>query len=96
MFQGIPLPYNDINSVRARLGQISPTFTRYDSVEAANYFKESVLMAQSISQKLSNEPLKSSQLQLSDFYMTDSISRASPTMAKCVRAFDKRSKSEVK
>jgi NADH dehydrogenase (ubiquinone) Fe-S protein 1 len=53
-------------------------------------------MAQSISQKLSNEPLKSSQLQLSDFYMTDSISRASPTMAKCVRAFDKRSKSEAK
>lgn len=45
---------------------------------------------QSINTKLSNEPFKSTQLELSDFYMTDSISRASPTMAKCVKAFAKR------
>jgi NADH dehydrogenase (ubiquinone) Fe-S protein 1 len=43
---GNGLPYNDLNGVRERLAQISPTFTRYDAVESANYFKESILLAQ--------------------------------------------------
>ena len=36
--------------------------------------------------KASSAPLDVSQKALEDFYITDSISRASPTMAKCVQA----------
>lgn len=43
---GVPLPYNDIKSVRDRLSQISPVFTRYNVLEQANYFKENVTLAQ--------------------------------------------------
>ena len=35
---------------------------------------------------LAKDPLDVSQKILTDFYMTDSISRASPTMANCVKA----------
>ena len=35
---------------------------------------------------LESSPLKVNQLLLKDFYMTDSITRASQTMAKCVQA----------
>ena len=35
---------------------------------------------------LESSPLKVNQLLLMDFYMTDSITRASQTMAKCVQA----------
>jgi len=35
---------------------------------------------------MSPEPLSVEQKELEDFYMTDSISRASQTMAKCVSA----------
>ena len=36
--------------------------------------------------QMSPEPLNVEQNKLEDFYMTDSISRASQTMAKCVSA----------
>ena len=36
--------------------------------------------------QMSPEPLSVEQNKLEDFYMTDSISRASQTMAKCVSA----------
>lgn len=40
--------------------------------------------------KLSKEPLKVPQTELSDFYMTNPISKASITMAKCVKSFEQR------
>ena len=43
---GNPLPYNDLESVRARLAEVSPTLTRYDQVEQANYFQENVKINQ--------------------------------------------------
>ena len=38
--------------------------------------------------KLESQPLKALQTELSDFYMTNSIARASSTMAKCVKSFE--------
>lgn len=86
---GNPLPYNNLESVRARLAEVSPTLTRYDQVEQANYFQENVKINQQNNKNLnSNEPLRAKQTELSQFYMTDPISRASSTMAKCVKAFE--------
>jgi len=85
-FFGQPLPYDKLNDVRRRLGEVSPTLTRYNQVEEANYFKQATELAQSNKQKLSSNPLNPAQRELKDFYMTDAITRASQTMAKCVKA----------
>ncbi len=38
--------------------------------------------------KVNNEALTVSRHQLTDFYLTNSIARASPTLAKCVKSFE--------
>jgi len=83
---GNPLPYNDLNSVRARMTEVSPTLTRYDTMEPANFINANSELGSSA--KLSAEPLKVNQVELSEFYMTNSIARASTTMAKCVKSFE--------
>uniref|UniRef100_H2YT75 NADH-ubiquinone oxidoreductase 75 kDa subunit, mitochondrial n=1 Tax=Ciona savignyi TaxID=51511 RepID=H2YT75_CIOSA len=83
---GASLPYDDIDAVRSRMGEMAPNLTRYNHVEGANYFKQAQELAQLAKPKLLDAPLKSSQLTLADFYMTDTITRASKTMAKCVKA----------
>nr|XP_002121686.1 NADH-ubiquinone oxidoreductase 75 kDa subunit, mitochondrial-like [Ciona intestinalis] len=83
---GVTLPYDDLDSMRSRMGEIAPNLTRYNSVEGANYFKQAHELAKLAKPKLLDAPLSSSQLVLADFYMTDSITRASKTMAKCVKA----------
>ncbi len=66
--------------------QVSPNLVRYGAVEPANFFAQSVAMARSLKGQLAQEPISVSKQQLEDFYQTDPISRASPTMAKCVTA----------
>lgn len=46
--------------------------------------------------KLSNEPLTVPQTELSDFYMTNPVSRNSVTMAKCVKSFESRQNANKK
>jgi NADH dehydrogenase (ubiquinone) Fe-S protein 1 len=70
--------------------EISPTLTNYNHVEKASFFQENLALASN--SKPSNEPFRALQTQLSDFYMTNSISRASSTMAKCVKAFEQNQK----
>lgn len=36
----MPLPYDNLDEVRARLAEVSPNLVRYDDVEGANYFKQ--------------------------------------------------------
>jgi NADH dehydrogenase (ubiquinone) Fe-S protein 1 len=61
--------------------------TRYGLIEEANFFAQAAeLAAMQKSLALSKDPIDVSQKLLTDFYMTDSISRASPTMAKCVQS----------
>eukprot|EP00093_Oithona_nana_P005505 05505.XXX_24309_27330_1 [CDS] Oithona nana genome sequencing. len=84
---GETLPYDTIQEVRARLNQVSPNLTRYGLVEEANFFAQAAELASTQKKlALSKDPIDVSQKILTDFYMTDAISRASPTMAKCVQA----------
>lgn len=83
---GVTLPYDSLEDVRARLAEVSPNLVRYDDVEEANYFKQANELAKAVNQDLIAAPLVPPQLTAKDFYMTDSISRASQTMAKCVKA----------
>ncbi|XP_002742151.1 NADH-ubiquinone oxidoreductase 75 kDa subunit, mitochondrial-like [Saccoglossus kowalevskii] len=83
---GYTLPYDELHEVRDRLTEVSPNLTRYGDVEDANYFKQAEELSKNIKQQLLNTPLASQQQSLKDFYMTDTISRASKTMAKCVKA----------
>jgi len=83
---GKTLPYDRIQEIRHRLSQVAPHLTRYGIVERANYFKEGADLLKDYSGKMSNEDLRSPQLKLSDYYMTNSITRASRTMAKAVQA----------
>merc|ERR1712002_1413632 len=83
---GMSLPYESLDEVRSRLAEVSPNLVRYDDVEGANYFKQANELAKAVNQDLLAAPLVPPQITAKDFYMTDSISRASQTMAKCVKA----------
>jgi len=80
------LPYDKIQELRARMAEVSPNLVRFGTVEHANFYKQSLDLSKQVSSKLSNKPLDVSKKVLEEFYQTDSISRASPTMAKCVAA----------
>ncbi|WFD29303.1 hypothetical protein MSPP1_000310 [Malassezia sp. CBS 17886] len=82
---GNPLPYEDVTEMRDRMFDISPTLVRYNlqrtSPSVAKLGLEQLAMkdARAVGTPLSN-PIK-------NFFQTDPVSRASPTMAKCVQAF---------
>ncbi|NXK99453.1 NDUS1 oxidoreductase, partial [Mesembrinibis cayennensis] len=83
---GMTLPYENLDQIRKRLEEVSPNLVRYDDVEEANYFNQANELSKLVKQQLLADPLVPPQLTIKDFYMTDSISRASQTMAKCVKA----------
>ncbi|XP_040913040.1 NADH-ubiquinone oxidoreductase 75 kDa subunit, mitochondrial-like [Toxotes jaculatrix] len=83
---GVTLPYDTLDEVCDRLAEVSPNLVRYDDVEEANYFKQANELSKAVNQAFLTEPLVPPQLTVKDFYMTDPISRASQTMAKCVKA----------
>ncbi|XP_063788729.1 NADH-ubiquinone oxidoreductase 75 kDa subunit, mitochondrial [Pseudophryne corroboree] len=83
---GVRLPYDDPDGVRNRLQEVSPNLVRYDDVEEANYFKQAAELSKLTTQQMLTDPLIALQLTIKDFYMTDPITRASQTMAKCVKA----------
>jgi len=88
------LPYDKLSELRARMAEVAPNLVRYGNVESANFFAESLALSNSSSAALAAEPLDLRRKVLEDFYQTDSISRASPTMAKCVTAVKQQRQSE--
>ncbi|XP_064489572.1 NADH-ubiquinone oxidoreductase 75 kDa subunit, mitochondrial-like [Ornithodoros turicata] len=92
-FTGTPLPYETLNEIRGRMNELAPHLTRHGEVEDANYFAQGQAMIKTIKAQLGAQPLQPTLLKLDDFYMTDAISRASPTMAKCIEAVAKQEKS---
>lgn len=81
------LPYDSISDVRQRFEDIAPHLLRYGEVEDANFFHQTQEMVYAMKRPTSSgEGLKSGPKELEEFYMTDAISRASRTMAKCVTA----------
>jgi NADH dehydrogenase (ubiquinone) Fe-S protein 1 len=84
---GHTLKYDTVDGVRQRMTEIAPNLTRIGDVEEANYFKQAQSLAQGVKQQLTVfKPLSVPINELKDFYMTDSISRSSQTMAKCIRS----------
>jgi NADH-quinone oxidoreductase subunit G len=75
---GRRLPYDTIEAVRRRLGEVAPGFRALGQVEPAAFGSFGT------PGPLGAEPFKNP---IANYYMTDPISRASETMAKCVEAF---------
>ena len=74
-YLGAPLPYDDIEVLRDRMEEISPTLRRYDVVEGTGVapLQKVQLVDQNKGAKAeSKQPLKSA---IENFYFTDAISR---------------------
>ena len=82
---GAALPYDTLKGVRARLADVAPHLGKTDDVEPALWLNGATYAhVTAKSAKVDDAtPLGSS---IANFYMTDAISRASATMAKCTKA----------
>lgn len=70
--------------------EVSPNLASYDTVERSLFGDLAISTLSSGSSKSSKADSKTPfTLPIKDFYMTDPISRASSTMAKCSSAFTK-------
>ncbi|KAN0075983.1 hypothetical protein V8E54_007253 [Elaphomyces granulatus] len=84
-FLGVPLPYDDIEALRDRMEEISPALHQYDIVEPTSM--KALSKVQLVDQNKGSKPSGAAFKQvIEDFYFTDSISRSSPTMARCSAA----------
>ncbi|XP_055937287.1 NADH-ubiquinone oxidoreductase 75 kDa subunit, mitochondrial-like [Argiope bruennichi] len=86
---GHKLPYDNISEIRHRMTQIAPHLTRYNQVEESNFFAQSSAVISDQPLSVDSSALDTTLKFLKDFYMTNSISRASATMGKCVQAAEK-------
>lgn len=82
---GAPLPYDTLDDLRDRLEEIAPHLIHYGKRQITNYDSLGEQMAKSATGRFESK-LDFKQKLLKDFFMTDPITRASPTMAKCVVA----------
>ncbi len=71
---GAELPYDDVEALRDRMEEISPTLRKYDLVEPVSLpsLSKVQLVDQNKGSSTSGQPLKKP---IADFYFTDSISR---------------------
>ncbi|KAI8848301.1 hypothetical protein BC829DRAFT_425496 [Chytridium lagenaria] len=81
---GVSLPYDELTELRFRLGEISPSLVSYDGIEQSTFGELAVDSLVAPNLKVDTAPFN---VPIKDFYMTDPISRASSTMAKCSQAF---------
>ncbi|GFT33628.1 NADH-ubiquinone oxidoreductase 75 kDa subunit, mitochondrial [Nephila pilipes] len=86
---GHKLPYDNISEVRHRMTQIAPHLTRYNHVEDSNFLNQSSAVVSDQPLNIDSNVIDTQLKFLKDFYMTNSISRASATMGKCVQAAEK-------
>jgi len=86
-----PLPYDSLPAVRSRMAEIAPHLATSDgfSVEpsSTDIAAAALDFVEPSAGKPTSEPMMSS---VKNFYMSDSVSKASATMAKCVEAFGTR------
>lgn len=82
----IQLPYNDLDGVHKRMCEIAPHFGGYNKIQPMIWMNGSFVEGNLHNQEVKDQaPLKSS---ISNFFMTDIVSRMSRTMAKCVQAHE--------
>ncbi|EDW62374.2 uncharacterized protein Dvir_GJ16774 [Drosophila virilis] len=89
---GTPLPYDTLDELRSRLENIAPHLTRYGQLQPAGGSEAGAPATPSKS--ISGTPIDVKQKELRDYFMTDAISRASPTMAKCISAVNKQQRQD--
>ncbi len=77
---GKSLPYDSLGQLRRRLAEAAPVFRAIDSVTPA----EPGAFAAGSTGAVDNAPFV---MPIDNYYMTDPISRASPTMTKCMEDF---------
>ncbi|KAJ1975538.1 ndufs1 NADH-ubiquinone oxidoreductase subunit [Dimargaris verticillata] len=86
---GIPLPYEDLPTLRGRMHEISPTLTRFDTAEPCFFAQLGIdqLAAKTAGAKAGGKsPIPRV---VTDYYLTNPITRASSIMAKCSAVFTK-------
>ncbi|KAL7295476.1 hypothetical protein TKK_0011127 [Trichogramma kaykai] len=86
---GHRLPYDDLHELRDRIAEIAPHLVNYGEVEPSNFLKQVYELAKTTQGSFLPDPIDIKQKSLDQFFMTNAISRASPTMAKCVQAVQK-------
>ncbi|URD91038.1 NADH-ubiquinone oxidoreductase-G iron-sulfur binding region [Musa troglodytarum] len=74
---GVRLPYDNLEAVRARIGMVAPNLLHVDEREPSTVSLE---MKPSVRHQMSHAPFEAV---VDNFYMTDSITRASKIMAQC-------------
>ncbi|KAM0953129.1 putative NADH:ubiquinone reductase (H(+)-translocating) [Dioscorea sansibarensis] len=74
---GVRLPYDSLTAIRARIKTVAPNLLQVDEKEPATMSFE---LKPPVTQKISLDPFKPA---IENFYMTDSITRASKIMAQC-------------
>ncbi|ORX81801.1 Ndufs1, NADH-ubiquinone oxidoreductase 75kD subunit (775) [Basidiobolus meristosporus CBS 931.73] len=88
---GATLAYDDVTTLRERMSDIAPHLVRYESVEATSQANLGLGQLSKLQGSPKGSPFPAV---IQDFYMTDVISRASSTMAKCSAAFSRSSTKE--
>lgn len=79
---GKTLPYDDIDQLRTRMRQVSPTLVSTNILNSVSQ-PISALGLDLLSKYPESKESSEYQLAIKDFYLTNPISRASSTMAKC-------------
>lgn len=82
---GAALPYDTIGDVRRRMEEISPTFARVDDVQPSMWLNGATY-AHIGAKESKIDASEAFGTSVTNFYMTDAISRASATMAKATKA----------
>ncbi|ODQ61401.1 hypothetical protein WICANDRAFT_78032 [Wickerhamomyces anomalus NRRL Y-366-8] len=85
-YMNVELNYDDIYSLKSRLGEISPSLVYTDVLEpvSAEIAKLGIDTLAGLETKITGAVLKNP---IENFWMTDVISRSSVTMAKCIQSF---------
>jgi NADH dehydrogenase (ubiquinone) Fe-S protein 1 len=81
---GAPLPYDTTEQLRSRIAELAPHLVRYDALELAG-FEDLVVQDKRGSEEMNGTTFEDP---VDNFYMTDSISRHSQTMARCSKEFN--------
>ena len=85
---GVQLPYSTIEELRERMFDVAPHLLNQDRIETSSFAELGLRSLESVN-KLPGHRDSLFDLPIRDYYLTDSISRSSPTMAKCSIAFGK-------
>jgi NADH dehydrogenase (ubiquinone) Fe-S protein 1 len=84
---GVTLPYDELFELRNRLCELAPYLVKYDYTEKHGFEDLLVDLYRNDDLAINNTNLVEC---VDNFYMTNNISRASPTMAKCSHQLNKK------